>query len=470
MLIRQATHLDGAVFDLRFEQGHITAMAAQLPALPEERCIDAAGGLLLPGLHDHHLHLQALAAARASVSCGPPHIQTRKALQQALATASARLPAGAWLRGIGYHPQVAGELDRDDLDALLPDRPLRIQHRSGRLWLFNSLALQQLTKAGDATPLERIDGRLTGRLYDADAWLRERLPSVRPDLAAVSRELAAYGITGVTDTSHDNDPEALSYFAAEQQRGALLQALRVMGNAKLDDSASPTCKRLCVGEHKFHLHEHALPDFNELCAAIHCSHTAGRAVAFHCVTRTELVFALQALRETGSNGGDRIEHASITPPELLQDLRTLGVTVVTQPNFVAERGDAYLRDVESQEQPNLYRLRSFVQAGIALAAGSDAPYGNPNPWAAMQAAVQRCTQAGQSLGGDEALTAQQALALYLTPLQQPGGRPRQLRVGEPADLCLLAHGWAQLKPDFSRARVRMTCIGGEIVSGGWQGE
>ena len=34
------------------------------------------------------------------------------------------------------------------LDRLVPDRPLRIQHRSGRMWLLNSAALSELLDRG----------------------------------------------------------------------------------------------------------------------------------------------------------------------------------------------------------------------------------------------------------------------------------------------------------------------------------
>ena len=42
--------------------------------------------------------------------------------------------------------------------------------------------------------------------------------------------------------------------------------------------------------------------------------------------------------------------------------------VVTQPGFVATRGDSYMRDVEGDDQPWLYRLSSFLAAGIPIAA------------------------------------------------------------------------------------------------------
>lgn len=467
MLIRRAQIAQGEIVDLRVEGARIAEIASRLAARSDERVVDARASALLPGLHDHHIHLRALAASMASVRCGPPQIHNADALAAALRAADARLDAGAWLRGIGFHESVmgesvmgasvAGDIDRDWLDAAVPDRPLRIQHRSGRLWILNSAALDALAPDADA-PLERKDGRWTGRLYDADDWLRARMCSVPPGLQAASRWLASRGVTGITDTTHHNGPDELRGFAEALARGELLQQVRAMGDARLDACADrPGVQR---GEHKFHLHEHELPDIDVLVTAIRASHAVGRAVAFHCVTRVDLTFALAALREAGSLHGDRIEHASVAPPELVDEIAALQLIVVTQPNFIAERGDDYLRDVDAQDRIWLYRLRGFVDAGVALAGSTDAPFGEPDPWAAMQAAVDRRTPKGAVLGGAEALDPTAALGLFLSPLDAPGTAPRRIVVGTPADLCLLDRDHAAALAAPGAIRVQLTLAGG----------
>ncbi|MFP5305509.1 MAG: amidohydrolase family protein, partial [Gammaproteobacteria bacterium] len=212
-----------------------------------------------------------------------------------------------------------------------------------------------------------------------------------------------------------------------------------------------------------HLHEHALPELDGLIAAIRASHAAGRAVAFHCVTRTELVFALAVLREAGVLRGDRIEHAAIAPPELVDEIAALGLIVVTQPNFIAERGDDYVRDVEAGDRPWLYRLRGLVDVGIALAGSTDAPFGQADPWAAMQAAIDRRTPSGAVLATDEALTPAQALALFLAPLDAPGVAARRIAVGAPADLCLLDRTHAAALAAPAAVRVRLTLAAGTPI-------
>ena len=455
MLIR-AAEIAGVLSDLRIIGGRIAEIADRLDRRPGEKMLDADGNALLPGLNDHHLHLAASAAARASLRCGPPEVTDARQLAARLVEAGGEF----WLRGIGYHDSVAGPIDRHWLDRHGPDRPVRIQHRSGRLWILNSAALALV--ATEDAPLERDEHGFTGRLYDADAWLRDRIGSTLPDLAALSEALAAQGITGVTDATPRNDSAAYAGFAAAQASSALRQRLLVMGDASLD--ALPAGSgRIARGRWKLHLHDTDPPDYESIVGDFQRSHVAGRGVAIHCVTEAELVLATTALAEAGALPGDRIEHASVTPPDLLPILAGLGVTVVTQPNFIRERGDAYRADIAAAELPWLYRGRSFQAAGIPLAAGSDAPFGRPEPWMAMQAATDRKSADGHTLGPDEALTPEQALALFLGPLDDPGGPSRRVETGAVADLCLLDRDWTSAKQAMGEVRVAATLRDGELI-------
>jgi predicted amidohydrolase YtcJ len=462
MLIRQAEINFGERVDLRIAQGRIVALAASLSPQGGELVVEARGCALLPGLRDHHLHLASLAAARASLPCGPPQVH---GAEQLAASLRAQAGGSGWLRGIGYHESVAGEIDRDWIDRHLPQRPVRIQHRGGRLWVLNSAALQALNlREGGDDPLQRLGGRLTGRLYDNDRWLRQRLGAQRPDLAEVSRHLASRGVVGLTDTSPDNGPAEADWLLRAQQRGELLQDVLLMGDAGLDRYAvDPAASGLRIGPRKFHLHEAHLPDYDVVCAALRSAHRAGRNAAFHCVTRAELVFSLGALREAGVQAGDRIEHASITPPELLEEILALGLTVVSQPGFIAERGDRYLEEVDRSDRPWLYRLRGFLDAGVPLAGSSDAPFGEAEPWRAMQAAVSRRTAGGRIIGPGEALSPEQALALFTAPLHAPGQGGCRIERGAVADLCLLDRPWSVVRNSLAQVSPRLTLRAGVII-------
>jgi predicted amidohydrolase YtcJ len=462
VLIRRA-EIEGRAGCLRIEAGRIAELGSELAPRAGERVLDAAGGALLSGLHDHHLHLLAAAAARESVACGPPAVRDRDALARALARADRALPAGRWLRGVGYHESVAGPLDRAALDALVPGRPLRIQHRSGELWMLNGAACRALG-APPGAPLPP-GGQLPqdGRLFRADAWLRERLPpGEAPSLAPIGAQLASFGVTGVTDASPENGAAELALFAAAIARGELPQRVVLFGRPDLPESDAPRLARGCV---KLRLSDAMLPDFDALVAAIEAAHAQQRGMALHCVSRAQLVLAAAAFAAAGARPGDRIEHASLAPPDALPLLAALPLSVVTQPGFVATRGDAYLRDVAREDQPHLYRCRGLLDAGIPLGGSTDAPFGDPDPWAAMRAAVDRTTAAGALLGPQEALSPERALALFTSPPEAPGAPARRLSPGAPADLCLLDRPWQAARRSLESKHVVATWCEGRLVAG-----
>ncbi len=447
---------------MRVQGTRVASMERELYAQPDETVINAEGGCLLPALHDHHMHLMAMAAAWDSEPCGPPEVTHETRLAERLRALDAAQP-GEWLRGIGYHPCVAGDIDRNWLDRHISRRPVRIQHRGGRLWVLNSAAIEFLAASGENFPagMERENGRPTGRLFEGDAWLRGHLPRRMPDVASASRQLVRYGIAGITDTTPGNGREQWSLFRQLQDEGALLQRLRVMGTPEI--TSCPESAWMQRGEFKLHLLESRLPPWEETVSALREAHTSGRGVAIHCVTLTELVYALGVLDEAGVKPGDRIEHASVCPPEQLAHIRAMGLRVVTQPHFLAERGDQYIEEVEATDQPWLYRAAAFLRAGVPLAGGSDAPFGGPDPWRVMAAAVARTSPSGKVMSADEALTPEQALALYLSPPDQPGVASRSIVEGVTADLCLLNCNWETARNALDSARVRATWIDGQQV-------
>jgi predicted amidohydrolase YtcJ len=208
------------------------------------------------------------------------------------------------------------------------------------------------------------------------------------------------------------------------------------------------------------LDDDALPPLEELAGRVASAHNEGRGIALHCVTRAQLVLALAALHDAGAAPGDRIEHAAVVPDELVDELRA--VTVVTQPGFIAERGDAYLSDVETDDLPFLYRCRSLLDAGVGVAAGTDAPFGGADPWASIKAAVERRTRSGALLGPRERLAPADALKLFLGKAEAPSVVKR-IEPGALGDLCVLHCPLDAALADPSAKAVRATVIAGTVV-------
>ena len=463
VLIKNAW-LNGGCVDLRVSDT-IQDIGPQLTPALGESVLDARGGEVLPGLHDHHIHVFAAAAAYGSLDCDVG-FGTVADCRDRLAQRLAQTAGTGWIRGVSYHEQQLGELDRWHLDALCPDRPVRIQHRSGKLWVCNSLALEVLQlQASDQIAGVEADsqGLLNGRIVRNDALIAQRLQAiggrVQPDVRGFSRMLARLGIVSVTDTSAHNNQLSQKNFDQLRREGELLQRVELMGDDSLD---SGYLKILLDGDR--------LPPLDDLVHRINAARTKGRNVAFHCVSHLELVFALAALDDaSGPEAGfDRIEHGSVVHDDMALRLADLGMPVITQPAFLFAKGDQYRADLSGAELSDLYRFRGLQDLGVPVIASSDAPYGPVNPWQVIASAANRRTASGAVIGPAERVGVESALAGYLTstPALNQGlsfARARRVAIGMPADLCVLAQKWSEVRDEAESMAVGATLIGGSVA-------
>lgn len=436
------------------DNGRIEAMTPQ-PIDSASPVVDGGGGWLLPGLHDHHMHLFGAAAALSSVRMNPRGVDHPDELIAAVEAHLQRPPISTdHIRITGYRHRDEQWLDRHQLDQLFPVGEVRVQYSTGSLWVFNSAALERLLVGNSERP-EGLEcdglGGYTGRLWRGDRWLSQqaRTSSV-PSLQALSQRLLRYGITAVTDTSYTNDVAQLHVLQSAVSEPGFQQRSELM--CAFESAADPAIAGQFSAA-KLILDEHRLPDFQSTADAIAQCFDAGRRVAAHCVTEAELVFYLAVLEAAGARDvrGNRIEHGALIPEACIDSIRELDLTVVTQPEFIRSRGDRYLSTVSPDAIQDLYRCGSLLRAGVAVKASSDAPYGDLNPWLGVQAAADRYTARGRRVGEQERVPVEQAVALYSSG--------HRINVGEVADLCLLKPDWATAPTD----PVAMTVINGRIA-------
>lgn len=445
--------------DLRIRVGRIVEMGPRLDPEPNEEVLVVPGTVVVPGLHDHHVHLRSLVAAGRSAAVGPAEVGGRQQLAAALR--SAPVDRHGWRRAVGYHESVAGALDRWSLDALLPGAPVRVQHRSGVWWALSSAAVDTLgLDTADCPGVERDErGTVTGRLFRMDDWLASRLPDDDPvnEIAAVSRRLAACGVVGVTDATPRATAPGVAALVGAVTDGALCQRLHVMCAPDIEVGAHPRVGR---GPHKVLLDDDRLPSLDDLVELVRAAHGKDVPVAVHCVTLVQLALTLAAMDVAGTMPGDRIEHGSVIPGGFVRPLAALGLTVVTNPGLVHDRGETYLEEVDERDLPCLYPCASLLAGGVAVAAGTDAPFGPTNPWTTVWTAHTRRTRRGSIVGAHEAVPLRSALGLFTGHAADPG-RARHIAVGEVGDVCLLADG---ILPAPGRSdAVVATVVAGSIV-------
>ncbi len=450
--------VDGRLVSVVIEDGFIVAVGEDSSA-EDASVIDARGGALLPGLHDHHVHLLAMAARRDGVDLDVLH--DAASFDRALTSAASSTPDG-WIRASGYDEHRHGSLDRHRIDALVGPTKVRVQHRTGLAWVLSTAGLDAVLTNDIPSGVERdFEGRPTGRLLRLDSWLAERVGVSAPSMKELGAELAAFGITGVTDATPNLGAGRIELLQQAAGDGSLPQRLTLLGVH--EEERSVVEGWATVGPAKILVDEVVGLDPEALAKVIEKHHAVGRAVAIHAVSRAETVTAATALALAGIQQGDRIEHGSVLPADLDALLADGGVTVIVQPGLVFERGDHYLNVVDGDDLAFLHRAGSLLNAGVRVAAGSDAPVTSIDPWMAVAAASNRFTRTGRVLGANERVEAATALGWYLTDPLDPGGPVRRVQVGAQADLCLLDAPFADVLASPSASHVRSTWVEGRLV-------
>ena len=470
---------------------------------PDTRIIDCRGRALMPGFVDAHCHLLAQAAAHSALDCSPKAVNSIEELRELVRRKAAALPAGQWIRGVGYdhlslsdgrHPT------RDDLDSVSPNHPLRLDHRSGHAVVLNSRALE-IAGIDDTTPdpvegvtdRDPATGRPTGLLLELSGFLRERLgtsrdyPQLEADVVALDRSLLSYGITSVQDAGASNGLDRWRTLQSLQASGKLSYRVTMMTGAScLDELASAELQwgsgddmlRLGHAKIMLTLTTGALhPNEPELKQIVNDTHRRGFPVAIHAIEREAIEASVQVLEEARlepSPAGvrrDRIEHCAECPPHLVARIRDAGITVVTQPGFIYWNGDGYLRRVESSMLPHLYPSSALLEACVPLGFSSDGPVIDTNPWPGIYSAVTGKTREGNALSpgpysGTPPMKVMDALRCYtLGGAYAEGTRDLKgsIRAGKLADLILLDSDPTAVEPEQLRdIKTVMTFVGGRI--------
>jgi predicted amidohydrolase YtcJ len=212
------------------------------------------------------------------------------------------------------------------------------------------------------------------------------------------------------------------------------------------------------------------PSPDELRAQVWHAHRYGFQVAIHAVEESEICVAAEALAGPAHDDParhHRIEHCSVLPPGLVEILSEAKVAICTQPGFVFESGDRYLADVEPHLLPFLYGIKSLLDNGIPVGAGSDAPVASFNPLHGIGTSVTRLSRGGQSVAEGEAISVEQALRLYTTgaaSICREQDRKGSIAPGKLADMVILSDEITAVPAEAIRdIRVDATIVGGQIA-------
>ncbi len=471
--------VDGAVVAVGTEDEARRALGVR-----QARVLDARGRVVTPAFIDAHVHLLSWAARLRAVDCSPDRVSSIADIEREIARQARETPPGEWIRAAGYDETALEEKrhpTRHDLDAAAPAHPVRLQHRTGHACVLSTRALETagITVATPEPPggfMDRdlVTGEPTGLLIEMDEVVERVVPPLPYDEVAagmteVSRRLIESGVTYVEDASTNGRAQwDLLRRLIEDGRlavpVAMMEGFGSRGSCPELD-AGGRLRRSGVKVMPRELEHEVYPDARGLAEMLRAIDGEGRQAAVHAVGERAIATAVDAYDALGRDAvlrrRHRIEHAGVCPPPLAERIAALGLTVVTQPGFVYWNGDAYRQRVPEADIPHLYPLRRLLDAGVRVGGSSDAPVAPADVLTAIRAAVCRRTLRGETLSPDQAIGAEEALAMFTREAAHAAavaGERGSLRPGLATDFVVLAD-----EPGAADARVLATVAGGEVL-------
>ncbi len=497
---------DRVVQSLAARRGRILAIGrdAQVMRLrgPRTEVVDLSGRFACPGFIDCHTHF-----AKRALGISRVDLHGTKSLDDLLARLKRgrrRTPKGEWVLGRGWDESTWTDKrfpSSADLDAAVPDRPVKASRIDGHSCVVNSAGWEALGLPDDFPGVD-LDpaGRPTGvlkeqayeetldRIVDPPELYRKALPKM---------ERAAHKL-GVTTVCDFVDPKDMAAYTQRRRAGKLrvrvvaamwtrhLEAmekagmraglgdewLKVQGVKMFGDGS--------IGSRTAAMHKPYRDDpknrgqmnktETQMAAIITRARALGLQVCVHSigdrgVEEVLLAFERAAKRTTLAKfraERHRIEHCELVTKGGIRRMKRLGLVASMQPNFVGQwsrKGEMYDQRIGDRWHGRDNPLRWLRDGGVPVAFGSDnMPFG---PLYGIASAVAAPTPA-------QRLTAREAFAAYTRDaawaLREEATRGT-LEVGKLADVVVLSGSPYSGRAALARTRVSATVLGGRLLWG-----
>lgn len=479
--------------------------------------IDAGARRVLPGFNDAHVHFLDGSAKLAQVKL--KDARSPAELARRIADHAGARPKGEWILGGTWDDQAFTPPrlpTRHDVDSLTSETPVFVDRYDGHMALANSLALRLagVTRDTPAPPggeiLRDASGEPTGILKDAAMGLvarvvpplsREaRMHAVREGL----RHAAALGVTSVQDMNPS--PDDVAVYAELLERGELtlrisaapletlwedqarlglrrsfgspwlrLGAVKGFADGSLGSTTAyffapymddPTTSGLLSDE---------MQPIEAMRERLAKADAAGLQLCIHAIGDRAISIILDLYTEVRTANGARdrrwrIEHAQHLAPGDFARFAELGVVASVQPYHAIDDGRWAEARIGPERARTTYAFRSFLDAGVRLALGTDWYVAPLNPMETLYAAVTRATLDGKRPGGwvpeqkialAEAISAYTAGSAYAEFQEKDKGT---LSPGKLADLVILSEDPFGIAPERLRGvRVVATMVAGRVV-------
>jgi predicted amidohydrolase YtcJ len=490
---------------------------------PSAEVIDSGGGSVLPGFHDAHIHPWHGGLAR--LECGLHDASSLDEYSHLIRTYADDHPDRPWILGSGWAMSAfpGGNPRREDLDAVVSDRPVALTSRDVHSLWVNSRALEAAgVDASTADPPNGVivrdeGGNPTGTLHeDAMDLVQVVAPAPSPEesreaLMLAQQEMHSLGIVSWQDawvhrslldcylsaarerlfTGH----VVLSlHWNRERDSSQLVDLIEMREAAERDGLSASTVKIFLDGivesatalllepylDAEGRRTESAgfeLVPRDQLLSYAALLDRSGFQLHFHAIGDGAVRLGLDAIEAARAATGPRdarhhIAHIQVINPADIPRFAELDAIPNAQPYW------AYMDDqmrhlniplLGPERTRQQYPFATLLRAGARLAMGSDWPVSTPNPLLEMEVAVRRSDPESadtdaflpdEILSIDQALTGFTTNSAFVNRLDNSGRLSEGLR----ADVVVLDRDIYSIEGSrLSNANVSLTVANGRIV-------
>jgi predicted amidohydrolase YtcJ len=496
------------------------------------KMVDLSGGFVMPGFNDAHAHLGDAGRIKLSVDVtGTKSLAEMQARVKAAAQAAAPgawLTGGGWDHTLWESKTLP---TKADLDAAAGGHPAFLVRVDGHIAIANSAVLNAagITKTTPDPQGGKIDrdanGEATGIIRETAQGLIDKvIPPPTPELRRRGIELALadaveHGVTSVQDNS---DWEDFLLYEQLEKEGKLPARI----SEWLSFSAPVDLLKQHLADHPADdpmLHTTMLKGFMDgslgsRTAALKSPYSddpgnsgipryqqaqlnqmaveraqAGFQLGFHAIGDRAVSMALDAFAQAQGSGvmnatitpmrapngrrivqakltgpRNRIEHSQVVDPADFARYKQLDVIASMQPNHLLTDMNWAEQRLGPERAKYAYAWKSFLDAGVVLAFGTDYPVEPITPFRGMYCAVTRMNEAGtKSYFPEEKLTIWQAIYAYTQGsayAEFAESKKGKLANGYFADFIVLDRDiTAVAPPEILKIQVLRTVVNGQTV-------
>lgn len=503
--------------------GRFTAIGsnAEIRALAGKgtQTLDARHMTIVPGFIDTHNHATGNVLLYEVVVGNPYEVEfvTISSIVEKLRAKARETPPGTWVEGYFFDDTKVKEnrqLNVHDLDQVSKDHPVMVQHRGGHTSFYNSKALQMADidkntpnppgGTFDRDPGGELNGRVTDRARAAFARVgkhptfteERRMQRDRDGLAYISKQFVRYGVTSV-----HHEGGNLTALQDVRARGELLHRVSYEAAGKVLDAMISGGIKSGFGDEWIRLgatSEHTVdgsfsertmalstpypgvePPYkgnvtetqDELNAWIERVHRAGIQVNCHANGDVAIDMMMSAVERAQNlfprtDARPKITHCTLITNDLVRRIKAAGAVPAPFTTYAYYNSDKFpFYGEELMKRCMAYR--SFLDAGVVAAAGSDFSPGPFDPRMAIQGMVTRTGWDGKTWGANQRITVEEALRVntlngaYNSHEEALKG---SITAGKLADFVVLSDDLFTIAKDkIKDIRIVRTVVGGSTV-------